>query len=266
MKNELYYCEISSENNQTFSYGKITAKEEEYKPAEITNSWEEIGEIVSYNDFEDVKVGDYKALNLSDGSEIIMRVAGINCYYVYGSDKYLPHIDFISDIPITKTVAWTTGSSYLAYSSSLVYKYLNGDFYSLFPDKLKEYIIDKYNYLENRISGATTASSSTEQNLGKIWIPSEYEVFGNTIFSSNNYGAGKYVQYPYFEKVANRLNISSIKEDDYEEQSWCLLNYEDGQTASICICDEKGCPNTASATTELAIRFGFRLGGAEVWS
>lgn len=84
--------------------------------------------------------------------------------------------------------------------------------YAKLPGDLKPCIIEKRALLESRYSAAGALESSTGwdwNNMGKLWLPTEVEVFGNTFWSDGDAGwtggGGCNLQYPIFYGGAKHI-------------------------------------------------------------
>lgn len=199
-------------------------------------------------------VGDYIPITCSNGYVLKAQIAGINTYTGYGDQQVGNHIDFIckelwNDPHVMNKVNYNNGnanspSPFLA--SDLNY-WLNsmsgtvpnstsdpsvttevdyttdGVLYYL-PDKLKNQIITKRIMLPNRYTAGqvlTNDNSWAWQSTGKLWIPSEVEVYGAPCWDNNGYGAGGFVQYPLFACNMNRVKLRCASKDRY---GWWLLS------------------------------------------
>lgn len=206
-------------------------------------------------------VNDYIPITCSNGYVLKAQIAGINTYTGYGDQQVGNHIDFIckelwNDPHAMNKVNYNNGnanspSPFLA--SDLNY-WLNsmsgtvpnstsdpsvttevdytadGVLYYL-PDKLKNQIVPKRIILPNRYTEGqvlTNDNSWTWQSTGKLWIPSEVEVYGMTCWGNSGYGAGGFVQYPYFANNMNRVKRRCRTNDRYE---WWLLSAYAGDSA-----------------------------------
>lgn len=235
-------------------------------------------------------VNDYIPITCSNGYVLKAQIAGINTYTGYGDQQVGNHIDFIckehwNDLHVMNKVDYINGnannpSPFLA--SDLNY-WLNsmsgtvpnstsdtsvttevdytadGVLYYL-PDKLKNQIVPKRILLPSRYTAGQVLTSDNSwawQNTGKLWIPSEVEVYGAPCWGDSGYGAGGFVQYPYFANNMNRVKRRCRSNDRY---SWWLLSALSSNFTSFARVNSYGHANYASASaTYVAAPVCFRI-------
>lgn len=205
-------------------------------------------------DYKGLHVGDYIPITCSNGYVLKAQIAGINTYTGYGDQLVGNHIDFIckelwNDHHVMNKVNYNNGnanspSPFLA--SDLNY-WLNsmsgtvpnntsdssvttevdyttdGVLYYL-PDKLKNQIVPKRIMLPSRYTEGSvlTADNSWDwQSTGKLWIPSEVEVYGAPCWGNSGFGMSGFVQYPLFACNMNRAKLRCESKDCY---NWWLLS------------------------------------------
>lgn len=223
-------------------------------------------------------VGDYIPITCSNGYVLNAQIAGINTYTGYGDQRVENHIDFIckelwTNLHTMNKVDYNNGnanspSPFLA--SDLNY-WLNsmsgtvpnstsdaavttevdyttdGVLYYL-PDNLKNQIITKRILLPSRYTEGkviTNDNSWTWQSTGKLWIPSEVEVYGAPCWGNSGYGMSGFVQYPYF---ANNMNRVKKCYSDKKRFSWWLLSAYAGYSANFACVNANGITSSNSAT------------------
>lgn len=179
---------------------------------ELTESWATIQTRIKEGNFSGIHVGDYKTITLTGGEQVVMEVAGIDQYYKCGDQEIRHHIDFISRDCLTGTKVFNdtntnngTEAEPNPWRASKLFKTLNEDVWTRLPDDLKSCIIEKRALLESRYSATGAVESDTGlawNNMGKLWLPTEVEVFGNIFWSDGDSGwpggGGCNLQYPIF--------------------------------------------------------------------
>ena len=114
--------------------------------------------------------------------------------------------------------------------------------------------------LESRYSASGKLNDSTSwawADLGKLWIPSEYEVFGSCIWSTDPWGSGQAVQYPIFaNNWKNRIKGAG---DGGSRASWWLLSVCAGNSTHACRVSYNGVADYYSCTTALRVPVCFRI-------
>ena len=127
----------------------------------------------------------------------------------------------------------TSNTNAGGYTSSLVSKYLDGDFYTGLNSELKEVIS------ERTFQASIGSQSQTLQNeTHKIWTPREYEIFGVTSGSAaSEVSGGGAHQFPYFATSANR--IKTLGEGGSTTAWWESSPYV-STSADFCSVDGSG--------------------------
>jgi hypothetical protein len=226
---------------------------------ELNYSWDDIKDMCTTGKFErDIRIGDYKTITLSNGEKAAMEVAGVNTYSAISGN----HIDFISKDCLKDTVKWNeaghnngTEDSPVPMIASSLYTYLNETIYGYLPDDVKAVIVDRYDMCEMRYTSGSKSMSTSNgtiwANLGKIWLPSEVEVYGHVVWGTEKYTEGYSVQYPIFRDGWSRR----VKGSGYNggRCSWWLRCASSGGGGSACSVSNSGDPATAYVAN-LAIR------------
>lgn len=241
-------------------------------------------------DYKGLHVGDYIPITCSNGYVLKAQIAGINTYTGYGDPLVGNHIDFIckelwNDPHVMNKVNYNNGnanspSPFLA--SDLNY-WLNsmsgtvpnstsdaavttevdyttdGVLYYL-PDKLKNQIVPKMILSPSRYTAGqvlTNDNSWAWQSTGKLWIPSEVEVYGAPCWGDSGYGAGGFVQYPLFAYNMNRAKLRCTNKD---RCTWWLLSARAGNSTYFEYVGGNGnCGNNSATTTWIAAPVCFRI-------
>lgn len=121
-----------------------------------------------------------------------------------------------------------------------------GVFYYL-PDKLKAVIIEKRVMLPKRFSTSAIQTSDTGwgwADMGKLWLPSEIEVYGTSTFGGTGYSTGGFVQYPFFAGKMTR-----VKKRNGSRASWWILNPYYNNATYWCYIASQGRPGFDAYTT-----------------
>ena len=229
-------------------------------------------------DYKGMHVGDYIPITCSNGYVLKAQIAGINTYTGYGDQQVGNHIDFIckelwNDLHVMNKVEYNNGnanspSPFLA--SDLNYwlnsmsgtvpnsesdssvttevDYTTGGVLYYLPDKLKNQIITKRILLPSRYTAGqvlTNDNSWAWQSTGKLWVPSEVEMYGAPCWGNSGYGTGGFVQYPLFAYSINRVKLKGASKDRFY---WWLLSARAGNSAAFAIVDHYGHCNYSSTT------------------
>lgn len=224
------------------------------------------------------------------------QIAGINTYKGYGDTEVKNHIDFISkelwatrhfinpvnfnngtkfgDSAATE-YPWLASDLYLFLNSKAgtvvseatagggegtAVDYTAGGVYYYLPGNLKSVIVEKRTYLPKRYSASGLLSDDNAggwENIGKLWLPSEWEVYGGPARGGlRDYAVmGNCIQYPIFQSMANRVKKRSGSRD-----SWWVLSVCSGNTTRWCYVGNHGLADYTNAShTSVAAPVCFRI-------
>lgn len=213
-------------------------------------TWSQIKTKIQNADFEDLRVGDYKTITLTDGEVVKMQIAGIDTYYRTIDEQLGHHIDWISKDCLTDYVKWNTTSNNngnadnpCPYEISNVKKYLNETIYPKLPSDVQAVISNKRTLMEERYSASGALTDSTTKrwlDLGKLWLPNEYEVFGSIVLGTKGLSQGQAVQYPLFaNSYKHRIKGEGNGGDCC---AWWLSTVRSGDSTNCCYVSSMGCP------------------------
>ena len=198
---------LKKQGNQAFG-GRNLADLFASEIAHYDSEWEWIQDRCDGKYLRDLMVRDYLPLTLTTAEQTEQQIAGINCYYDTTDEAVGYHIDFISRDCMATTVKWNTSNNNngnatnaAPYMVSNLRTWLLGTVYPTLPASVKDVITNKRYLMGSRYSASGTLTDDTTwswQDLGAIWVPSEYEVFGSVIWGTKGYGQGQAMQYPIF--------------------------------------------------------------------
>lgn len=190
---------------------------------ELTESWPVLQTRIRAGNMRGIHIGDYKTITLTTGEVVVMEVSGIDHYYKCGYPTMIDHhVDFISRDCLAGTKLFNdtntnngTAAEPNPWRASKLFQTLNDEVTGVFatlPADLKPLIVEKIALLERRYSEAGALEASTGwdwNNMGKLWLPTEVEVFGNTFWSDGDAGwtggGGCNLQYPIFYGGAKHI-------------------------------------------------------------
>ena len=250
--------------------------------------WAWVRARVRSGNFRGINVGDFIRFITYDEHDFVAEIAGINTYknYGFGENSVSNHIDFITrdchptpfvwnrvsynNGTIVSETPWL-GSDLYARLNSLQMNvpnssaanpamvnadYRNTGILTTLPEALRNVIIEKHALIPRRF---TQGNLLVEDNgwdwrlIGKLWLPSEIEVYGCRQWGSNaspNQGlsSGGFQQYPIFTNNMRRVKRAG---EGGERTSWWLVVSRGGHTASVCAVRSLGYAQhhgTANAT------------------
>ena len=256
--------------------------------AGYSSPWAWIKARIAAADYSQLHVADYIPFTTTNGRTFQAQIAGINTYKGYGDSEVGNHIDFITRElwpdafqmnPVNfnngtssdKQVPWLASNGYLFVNSlagqvpnsttvpaELVdVDYTAGGMYFYLPDDLKAVIIEKRILAQTRYSesGVLTADNSYAWvNLGKLWLPDEYEITGARLMTSTGWFSGGYVHYPIFAHGMNRL-----KKANGSRSLWWASSARAGNSAGFVLVYANGSVANYHASYAFLAPFCFRV-------
>lgn len=261
--------------------------------ANYSDPWEWVRARIKAKDYRGIHIGDYIPFTCTNQVELNAEVAGINTYRGYGDQETPEHIDFISrevwpTLHVMNKVAFNNGISdtvkepWLAsdlhhWINSLAGNVPNGAAVGGTPLAEVDYTADGiWNFLPADLQAAINASQLkrmafpqrysasgvlTSDNglawgeMGKLWIPSEFEVYGTVVWGTAGFSAGGFQQYPIF---AN--NMKRMKRYGNYRVYWWLLSASGFDSANFASVSSGGdAARFAANNTGLRVPVCFRL-------
>ena len=215
--------------------------------------------------FAGLRVGDYidvplvSASNVAAQQSVRFLLAHFDPYYQCGDSAKGHHIAFIASAPVAvaKTVTGVANDSYLMWNTANTNQgtadvknpYLNSNlkaweklFEACLPEGLTKYLLTQRVLLEERYSASGALSDSNSwswQDIGKVWSPSEMEVYGCPVWGTKGYSVGFDCQFDLFRDTAHRLNGTRC--------SWWLRSVMGGSSSNVCYVDNTGDASCSSA-------------------
>lgn len=214
--------------------------------AGYTDAWAWIHARITAGNYSGIYVGDYIPITVKNET-VQMQVAGIDVYTNTTDQGLGHHIDFISRDCFSETVQWNTtnnnngnatdGSPYMVSNLHTWLATLS----SHLPQAVKNHIVTKRSLMEIRYSasGALTDSTSWEwKDMGLLWVPHEYEVFGSVVWATKGYGQGQAMQYPIFAN--SWLNRIKGAGHGGSRCHWWLASVRSGTSTAACFVSYNG--------------------------
>ena len=205
------------------------------------------------------------------------QIVGIDTYYNYGYPSAEGHhIDFISKQTVGTNMKWNptdnnngTSVDNYPFTASAIYACLNGvnnyttsaynsvahgfdassgGILQLLPSALQSVIKMKRLFTEKRYSGSgllTEANAGDITDIGKLWLPTEVEVYGFPCNSQQkdgngvNRSANGSIQYPFFANCHSK---------DKNRVNWWLSSVASGTSSRACNVNNNGNANTNECT------------------
>ena len=229
--------------------------------------------------FAGLRVGDYLDVPLVSASAVAAQqsvrflLAHIDPYLYCGDNSKGHHIAFVASAPVAvaKTVTGVANDSFLAWNTTNTNQgtaetknpYLGSNlkawetaFEACLPEGLTKYLLTQRVLLEERYSASGAINDSNNwswQDIGKVWSPSEMEVYGCPVWGTPGWSVGFDCQFDLFHDTAHRINGTRC--------NWWLRSVASGSASGVCCVDGYGYATFYSATyTWVRPRPGFLFG------
>ena len=229
--------------------------------------------------FSGMRVGDYidvplvSASNVAAQQSVRFLLAHFDPYLYCGDNSKGHHIAFVASAPIAvaKTVTGVANDSFLMWNTtntnqgtadqkcpypSSNLKAWETAFEACLPEGLTKYLLTQRVLLEERYSASGALSDSNSwswQDIGKVWSPSEMEVYGCPVWGTKGYSVGFDCQFDLFRDTAHRLNGTLCY--------WWLRSVMGGSSSHVCYVSTSGDAACGSAATAwVRPRPGFLVG------
>ena len=209
--------------------------------------------------FTGLRIGDYMDVPTSDGKTIRYRIGAIDPYLYCGDTSKGHHIVMVPSAPVAVSGDMAVNGSYIMWNAtatnqgtaeaknpylcSQLHDWEINTFLPTLPSELQAVMMNHRVLLEERYSssGALTESNSWSwQDLGKVWSPSEMEVYGCPVWGTKGYSVGFDCQFPIFADTAARINGTRV--------TWWLRSVMGGSSSSVCIVHGNGHASYIAAT------------------
>lgn len=258
--------------------------------AGYANPWAWIKARIAAKDFSQIHVEDYIPFTTTNNRTFQAQIGGINTYCGYGDAEIKPHIDFITrelwpdafqmnkvninnGTSAESKVPWLASNGYLFVNSlagqvpnsttkpfeMVDVDYTTGGMYYYLPDELKAVIVEKRVYAPTRQSDSGVLSNDNSGawvNLGKLWLPDEYEITGARLMTSSGWFSGGFVQYPIFANSMNRLKRI---QGSTNRSLWWASSALAGNAASFVAVYSVGNVSSSDASYAYRAPFCFRV-------
>lgn len=233
--------------------------------AKFTDAWAWIKNRIQNANYTGIYVGDYIPITVKNET-VEMQVAGIDVYYRTTDNSLGHHIDFISRDCFSETVQWNTennnngnAESAYPYMVSNLHTWLE-TLYDSLPQAVKDQIVTKRTLMEQRYSASGTLTDSTTwgwQDIGKLWVPHEYEVFGSCVWGTKGWSQGQALQYPIFaNSFLNRIKCAG---KGGGRCTWWLASVRSGTSTNACNVGNNGGAHSWGASNLIRVPVCFRI-------
>lgn len=234
--------------------------------ASYSNVWAWVKARAQAGNFTGLHVGDY--VQFTVGADTVQaQIAGMDTYYRTGSSELGHHIDFISRDCMSVTYQWNTtnlnngnGTNTAPWMVSALKASLDGLVTSL-PAGLQSVVVTKQAMIETRYTSGSTLTDSTGwawNDMGKLWVPSEFEVYGTIVWGTRGYSQNGGVQYPIFGNSWKNRIKGGVHNGG--RMSWWLSSVSGGNSTYCCSVNGYGYPHFGEASSYGKVPLCFRIG------
>jgi hypothetical protein len=148
------------------------------------------------------QIGDTKTIELNGGERVVMELVSINdgsgsagAYYPRGT------VDFISKDCMLTTRGYNTSNTNVGgWTQSNIRNVLNTTIYEALPQVVKDAIVEKTH--KSSIGGQST---TLVEHSDKLWLPTEYELFGSGTYGATTENADVNKHYTVFSNNTSRV-------------------------------------------------------------
>ena len=197
---------------------------------EETN-WAQVKELVAAGA---LKVGDEISDNLLTGQKMVYVVADIT----------EEEVKFASKDLLAERVVWNeNGRNTGGFKESDLCRYLNEEVWAILPEELKAVISER--------ECLQIVKGKEERFMLKLWLPSEFEVFGDSWASEVEEGQ----QFELFKDPRNRVKF----DQDGERAHWWLLSVCAGYSTYACLVYHYGYASYTSCSYAIRVPVCFSI-------
>ena len=202
-----------------------------------------------------LRVGDYTVIQHTGSiGNRINRIWDFWPYLNAGSTPKGGHIVMGPDEVWPTTIVWNTtnnnngtAAQQFPYPASNLHQQELSQILPTFPTAWQNVMLENEILAEKRYSASGALNSATGWdwvNVGKIWSPSETEVYGQIVWATNNgYSVGYDCQFAYFRSTRNR-----IKTLNGERAGWWLRSVNGSSSTNACNVNNYGNADSTSCS------------------
>ena len=200
------------------------------------------------------QIGDTKTIELNGGERVVMELISINDgsgtaggYYPRGT------VDFISKDCLQTTRSMNSSDTNAGgWVSCALRTTLNTTIYETLPQAVKDAIVEK-----THKTSAGSKSTSLVEHTDKLWLPTEYEMFGSITYAASTENANVNKHYALFTDNASR--IKHLGPNGAAQYYWTSSPHVD-ISASFCDVDAGGGAMDLYASLSEGVLLCFRIG------
>ena len=199
----------------------------------------------------EIQIGLVKDITLKNGTSAQIQIAAKHHYQTADKKSATVAFHFITAPTDDRVInnEWTNKGGWEVCDMR---EYLNGEFLSILPDELASLIVP----VEIQTANGGSSNAKIKTTVDKVFLNSEVEVFGKTIYSKSGEGS----QLAIFKDWRNRLKSYYGKE--WGIWYW-LRSPGSGNSANFCSVDNNGSASYNYANYSSGVCPCFNIGVSE---
>ena len=200
------------------------------------------------------QIGDTKTIELNGGERVVMELVSINDgsgtaggYYPRGT------VDFISkDSMVTARSMNPTNTNVGGWAQCDLRTILNTTIYETLPQAVKDVIVEK-----THKTSAGNKSTSLVEHTDKLWLPTEYEIFGSITYAANTENGNVNKHYAIFDSAGDRIKHLGTSG---AATAWWECSPDVTASTTFCNVSSSGVTYSYAANAAGGIPLCFRIG------
>ena len=200
------------------------------------------------------QIGDTKTIELTSGERVVMELVSINdgegtagAYYPRGT------VDFISKDCLQTTRSMNSSNTNAGgWVICALRTTLNTTIYETLPQTVKDAIVEK-----THKTSAGSQSTSLVEHSDKLWLPTEYEMFGAITYSANTENANVNKHYAVFDTNADRIKHQGT---NGSALVWWESSPHVSNSTNFCHVNSIGSGDSTGASYSRGVPLCFRIG------
>lgn len=201
------------------------------------------------------QIGDTKTIELTGGERVVMELVSINDgegtaggYYPRGT------VDFISkDSMLTTRQMNVSNTNSGGWTSCKLRTDLNDVVYGLLPQAVKDAIVEK-----THKSSAGGQSTTLVEHSDKLWLPTEWEIFGSIAFAAGTENGNVNKHYAVFDSAGDRIKHLGT---GGAVANWWECSPSVGTSTHFCnVYTSGGAGDYGGASSSYGVPLCFRIG------
>lgn len=235
------------------------------------NAWEWLADHVSLRKsigrkaYKGLRVEDYIPCTI-ESNTYNQRIMGLDCDEGTTDIEQPPGIFMFPDKVMPTGYQWNTSNNnngnatnQAPYMVSNIRNVLLNTILPKYPSEIRAVMGERRTLLEYRYTAGQTLTDSNSwgwQDLGRLWLLDETEVYGQRVWSSVR-ANGISNQFELFRNPKNRI----LRDPDGERRNWWLRSVTSGPSTTACYVTHDGNANSNYCSHSWFVAAGFKVVG-----